>query len=82
MGSKVVPLVKVRGEVRPLVLAGSKAFVDSAMREAEREKAALRERGVALVPLITEGNPVGEVDPSDRIRLLKKEMAAGLKDDR
>lgn len=46
-GDRVMPLIKFRGSVRPVILAGTKAFVDKAMRDAEPYQIELRKRGVS-----------------------------------
>lgn len=44
---RVLPLSRLRGSVRPLVVAGSKGYVNKVLRDAKRFKADLRERGVS-----------------------------------
>lgn len=44
---RVLPLSRLRGTVRPLVVAGSKGYVNKVLRDAKRFKADLRERGVS-----------------------------------
>lgn len=83
---RVLPLLKFRGQVRPVILAGSRAFLEGSLKEAEKQYAALRERGVSLVPIVFEpGSPEGaagggaslrEMDPEERIRALKREFMA------
>lgn len=47
---RVLPLSRLRGTVRPLVVAGSKGYVNKVLRDARRYKADLRERGVSRAP--------------------------------
>ena len=44
---RVLPLIKFRGQVRPVLLAGTKSFVEKAIKEAEPYYMSLRERGVS-----------------------------------
>ncbi len=44
-----LPLLRLRGQVRPVILCGSRAFVETAIREADPYYQSLRERGVAGV---------------------------------
>jgi hypothetical protein len=78
-GERVLPLAKFRGQVRPVIVAGNRAFVDKALKEAERQYTSLRERGVSAVPVVFDapGSPPGsakEVDPEEKIRALKREL--------
>ncbi|GAX77479.1 hypothetical protein CEUSTIGMA_g4923.t1 [Chlamydomonas eustigma] len=73
---RVFPLLRFRGMVRPFLLAGSKAFVDKAMREAEPYVNKLRQRGVSVIPLVLTEKNGGkkELDPDAKILALKKEF--------
>lgn len=42
-----MPLLRFRGQLRPVILAGSKQFVDRAVRGADPYMIKLRERGVS-----------------------------------
>lgn len=42
-----MPLIKFRGSVRPVIVAGTKVFVEKALRDAEPYQLALRKRGVS-----------------------------------
>lgn len=50
--NRVVELVQLRDTARPVILAGKKETVASAMRKAERFRTELLRRGVILVPVI------------------------------
>ncbi|KAI4326466.1 hypothetical protein MLD38_031779 [Melastoma candidum] len=50
--NRVVELVQLRDTVRPVILAGNKETVTSAMQKAERFRTELLRRGVLLVPVI------------------------------
>ncbi|XP_047329124.1 protein LOW PSII ACCUMULATION 1, chloroplastic [Impatiens glandulifera] len=50
--NRVVELVQLRDTVRPVILAGSKEFVTSALQKADRFRNDLVRRGVLLVPVI------------------------------
>lgn len=70
---RIIPLGKLRGEVRPVIIAGGRNFVDRAVRQAEQEYEKLRERGVALVPLILDGRVSAE-EAEEKLRSLKAEF--------
>jgi hypothetical protein len=46
-GGRVVPLARLRGTVRPLIFAGSRGYVNKCLREVERFKPDLTERGIS-----------------------------------
>ncbi|KAG6581260.1 Protein LOW PSII ACCUMULATION 1, chloroplastic, partial [Cucurbita argyrosperma subsp. sororia] len=50
--NRVVELVQLRDTVRPVILAGKKETVSSAIQKAERFRTELLRRGVLLVPVI------------------------------
>jgi hypothetical protein len=51
---RVLPLSRLRGTCRPLILAGSKGFLAKCMRDIRPYKTDLRERGISCAPpLIT-----------------------------
>ncbi|XP_057782358.1 protein LOW PSII ACCUMULATION 1, chloroplastic [Salvia miltiorrhiza] len=50
--NRIVELVQLRDTARPVILAGNKETVDSAMRKAERFRTDLLRRGVILIPVI------------------------------
>ncbi|GAV73856.1 DUF3493 domain-containing protein/TPR_11 domain-containing protein [Cephalotus follicularis] len=50
--NRVVELVQLRDNVRPVILAGKKETVSLAMQQAERFRTELLRRGVLLVPVI------------------------------
>lgn len=84
-GDRVLPLAKFRGQVRPVIVAGNRAFVDKALKEAEKQYTSLRERGVSVVPVVFDapGSPPGsakELDPEEKIRALKRELGGVAKD--
>jgi len=71
---RVVPLARLRGQVRPVLLAGSAGYVNRALRAAEAHRGALAARGVALVPLV-----LSDEDPQAKLQALKAQFrcAAG-----
>lgn len=66
----------LRGQVRPIIIAGSKLFVDKAMKDADKYLLGLQDRGVSLVPIVlaNKGGVQAEVDPNEKIRALKREL--------
>lgn len=46
-GDRVIPLLKFRGQVRPVIVAGSRSFVDKALKEADSSYLNLRDRAVS-----------------------------------
>ncbi|KAL2238963.1 protein LOW PSII ACCUMULATION 1, chloroplastic isoform X1 [Sesamum indicum] len=50
--NRIVELVQLRDTARPVILAGDKETVASAMRKAERFRTELLRRGVILVPVV------------------------------
>ncbi|XP_042061719.1 protein LOW PSII ACCUMULATION 1, chloroplastic-like isoform X2 [Salvia splendens] len=50
--NRIVELVQLRDTARPVILAGKKETVDSAMRKAERFRTNLLRRGVILIPVV------------------------------
>ncbi|KAL5996079.1 Protein LOW PSII ACCUMULATION 1, chloroplastic [Asimina triloba] len=50
--NRIVELVQLRDTARPVILAGSKETVSAAMRQAEKFRTELLNRGVLLVPVI------------------------------
>ena len=71
-GGRAVALAALRGNSRPLILAGSRGQVARAVAAAEPFYEAYRERGISLVPLVTSAD-----DPDEKIRALKAELKAG-----
>jgi tetratricopeptide (TPR) repeat protein len=69
-GGRVLPLIKFRGSVRPLIVAGDRAYVERQLREAEPRVADLRARGVSVVPVVY------AADPDERLRALRREFQA------
>lgn len=70
---RVLPLIKFRGQLRPIILAGTRSFVDKAIKDAEPYYESLRERGVSVVPLVM-GSRSEQEDPEAKIRALKREF--------
>jgi len=66
--ARVLPLIRFRGAVRPLIVAGDRAFVERQLREAEPRVADLRARGVSVVPVVYAS------DPDERLRALRREF--------
>jgi len=46
-----LPLIRFRGAVRPVIIAGDRSFVERCIREGDRVKDMLRQRGVSGVCL-------------------------------
>ena len=61
---RIVPLSQLRGVVRVVLLAGPLAFVRAALSIPQELQAALLERGVMVVPLVTEAGESAQL-PSD-----------------
>ncbi|EFJ44781.1 acetylglucosaminyltransferase [Volvox carteri f. nagariensis] len=72
---RVLPLLKFRGQVRPVIVAGTRSFVERAIKEADSQYINLRDRAVSVIPVIFESAPVGDVDPEIKLRALRKEFA-------
>jgi hypothetical protein len=45
--SRVLPLIRFRGAVRPVIIAGDRSYVERCIREGEQSKDQLRQRGVS-----------------------------------
>lgn len=75
-GDRVIPLLKFRGQVRPVIVAGSRSFVDKALKEADSSYLNLRDRAVSIIPVVFD-KPSGpaEVDPEEKLRALKREFS-------
>lgn len=43
----MLPLIRFRGAVRPVIIAGDKSYVERCIREGEVKQAELRQRGVS-----------------------------------
>ena len=72
---RVLPLLRFRGQIRPVIIAGSNAFVDKTLKEADKYLLGLQERGVSLVPIVlSTSRDVVVVDPNEKIRALKREL--------
>ena len=69
---RVVPLARLRGQVRPVLLAGSMGYVNRALKAAEPHRPELRLRGIALVPLV-----LSDENPEARLQLLKAQFRCG-----
>jgi tetratricopeptide (TPR) repeat protein len=65
---RILPLIKFRGVVRPLIIAGDRAYVERQLREAEPRIPDLRVRGVSVVPVVY------AADPDERLRALRREF--------
>lgn len=63
-----LPLIRFRGVVRPVIVAGDRSYVERAIKAAEPMQAALRARGVSVVPVVYTD------DPNAKLRALKKEL--------
>ncbi|MBA0560225.1 hypothetical protein Golob_017138 [Gossypium lobatum] len=60
--NRIVELVQLRDTVRPVILAGKKESVSSALQKAERFRTELLRRGVLLVPVIWGEGRTPQVD--------------------
>eukprot|EP01025_Chloroclados_australasicus_P044795 TRINITY_DN4880_c1_g2_i5.p1 TRINITY_DN4880_c1_g2~~TRINITY_DN4880_c1_g2_i5.p1 ORF type:complete len:459 (-),score=58.54 TRINITY_DN4880_c1_g2_i5:318-1619(-) len=68
-----VPLLRLRGAARPVIIAGSKRYVDKCIKSAEEYKTELEERGVSLLPVY-----FTQEDEYDlKLKALKEEFAKG-----
>lgn len=66
---KVIPVSSLRGIARLVVCAGPASFVTEAFRRSEPFTEKLVERGVLVVPLVTDGNlPSFEFDGSEETK--------------
>jgi hypothetical protein len=45
--NRVLPLIRFRGAVRPVIIAGDRSYVERCIREGEQFKDQLRQRGVS-----------------------------------
>ncbi|GIL43550.1 hypothetical protein Vafri_1251 [Volvox africanus] len=70
---RVLPLLKFRGQVRPVIVAGTRTFVERAIKEADSQYINLRDRAVSVIPVIFDSAP-GEVDPEAKLRALKRDF--------
>jgi len=75
-GSRTVTVQTLRGIARPIVIAGTRGWVQRTLKSAEPYRNAIKDRGIELIPVVLNG---GE-DPDDRIRALKAELAAESKE--
>ena len=66
----MIPLAAFRGTTRPVIIAGSRSQLSRALAGSEPFQAALRERGVSVVPLELSAEDAGE-----KLRQLKAEFA-------
>ncbi len=71
-GHRVLPLASFRGSTRPVLLAGSRAWLQKALASAEPYRSELRDRGVSLVPLPSAAAEAD--DPTEKLRALKREF--------
>ena len=73
---RVLPLLRFRGQIRPIIIAGSKVYVDKMIKEADKYLLGLQDRGVSLVPIVlaTQAGGQAEIDPNEKIRALKREL--------
>jgi tetratricopeptide (TPR) repeat protein len=67
-GGRVLPLIRFRGVIRPLIVAGDRPYVERQLREAEPRIEQLRARGVSVVPVVY------AADPDERLRALRREF--------
>ena len=69
---RVVPLAKLRGNARPVLVSGPRASLARTLTDAEPYRLDLEARGVRIVPVET-----GAADPDGALRALKAELRAG-----
>eukprot|EP00798_Chlamydomonas_sp_ICE-L_P027722 gene27722-7368_t len=77
-GNRQLPVGRFRGQIRPVIIAGTQKYVDRALREARPFQEGLRLRGVSVIPIVLDGKDEIKQsvdDPEDRIKALKKEFA-------
>ena len=65
--SRTLPLARLRGVIRPVVVAGSRGHIMRSLKAARSYYEPLRERGICIIPLVTLEGP----DPAEKIRALK-----------
>ncbi|KAI8464506.1 MAG: hypothetical protein J3K34DRAFT_114825 [Monoraphidium minutum] len=65
---RALPLIRFRGVVRPVIVAGDRSYVERQVKAAEPYQASLRARGVSVVPVVYTD------DPNAKLKALKKEM--------
>ncbi|KIY97927.1 hypothetical protein MNEG_10037 [Monoraphidium neglectum] len=65
---RALPLIRFRGVVRPVIVAGDRSFVERSVKAAEPYQATLRARGVSVVPVVYTD------DPNAKLKALKKEL--------
>ncbi|WIA22086.1 hypothetical protein OEZ85_004429 [Tetradesmus obliquus] len=68
---RVLPLIRFRGAVRPVIIAGDRSFVERCIRDGEQRIDQLRARGVSVVPVIYSSRE----DPEEKLRALKRSMS-------
>eukprot|EP00199_Chlamydomonas_sp_CCMP681_P000535 CAMPEP_0119113798 /NCGR_PEP_ID=MMETSP1180-20130426/45215_1 /TAXON_ID=3052 ORGANISM="Chlamydomonas cf sp, Strain CCMP681" /NCGR_SAMPLE_ID=MMETSP1180 /ASSEMBLY_ACC=CAM_ASM_000741 /LENGTH=471 /DNA_ID=CAMNT_0007102049 /DNA_START=9 /DNA_END=1424 /DNA_ORIENTATION=- len=77
-GTRQLPLLRFRGQIRPVIISGSRDFVEKAVRAANPFYEKLRARGVSVVPVIVDevenAKKAITEDPDAKIRALKKEL--------
>lgn len=66
--ARSLPLIRFRGVVRPVIVAGDRSYVERAIKAAEPYQSALRARGVSVVPVVYLD------DPNAKLKALKKEL--------
>jgi len=78
-----LPLIRFRGQVRPVIICGSRPYVEKAIKNAQPYSDELRARGVSVVPIILDeveaakrvgGDASALADPDAKIRALKREL--------
>ncbi len=69
VGDRVLPVAAFRGSTRPVLVVGSKGHISRSLRAAEPFRSELRQRGVSLITLQTDG-----LDSNSQLDALKKEF--------
>eukprot|EP00775_Hariotina_reticulata_P014332 gene14332-58_t len=67
---RLLPLIRFRGAVRPVIVAGDRSYVERCIREGEGRMMELRTRGVSVIPVIY----TSREDPEEKLRALKKSL--------
>ncbi|CAD7695268.1 unnamed protein product [Ostreobium quekettii] len=68
--SRVMPLARLRGTVRPVVVAGTKSQIARVLKAARPLREELQDRGVCVIPVIT----TDAAEPADKIKALKQKL--------
>ncbi|GMH35910.1 hypothetical protein BSKO_03778 [Bryopsis sp. KO-2023] len=71
---KILPLYRLRGSVRPVIILGNKTHIQKSLRAARQYYAELKERGVSVIPVVST-----DVDPAAKLRAVKQQLKGSSK---